>query len=108
MGRIAATTATPTLIFGEPGTGKEILPRPSTTKALGKGPFVCLNCGKIPRGLLESELFGYEGSVFCGGKENGYTGKFEQANGGTLFLDEIDCSLWRPRPPFYRSCKPAK
>lgn len=92
MGMIAATTTIPVLIFGEPGTGKEVVAQAiHNSSEWADGPFVSLDCSKIPRGLLESELFGYEGGVFCGGKENGYTGKFEQANGGTLFLDEVNC-----------------
>ncbi|MDY3014229.1 MAG: sigma-54-dependent Fis family transcriptional regulator [Evtepia sp.] len=92
MGMVAATTSTPVLIFGEQGTGKEIIAQAiHNSSQWADGPFVSLNCSKLPRGLLESDLFGYEGGVFCGGKENGYTGKFELANGGTLFIDEIDC-----------------
>lgn len=92
MGRIAATTAITHTDLWRARHGKgDSGPGHPQRKPLGKGPLRRLNCGKIPRGLLESELFGYEGGVFCGGKENGYTGKFEQANGGTLFLDEIDC-----------------
>lgn len=92
MGMIAATTAIPVLIFGESGTGKDVVAQAiHNSSACAGGPFVSLDCSKIPRGLLESELFGYEGGVFCGGKENGHTGKFEQANGGTLFLDEVNC-----------------
>ncbi|NLY71425.1 MAG: sigma 54-interacting transcriptional regulator [Clostridiales bacterium] len=52
-------------------------------------PFVAINCGALPSGLIESELFGYEGGAFTGAKKEGQAGKFEQANGGTLFLDEI-------------------
>ena len=92
MGMIAASTPIPVLIFGEPGTGKEVIAQAiHNSSEWADAPFVSLDCSKIPRGLLESELFGYEGGVFCGGKENGYTGKFEQANGGTLFLDEVNC-----------------
>jgi transcriptional regulator with PAS, ATPase and Fis domain len=53
------------------------------------GPFVAINCGALPIGLIESELFGYEGGTFTGAKKNGNPGKFELADGGTIFLDEI-------------------
>lgn len=90
LGRVAATTSVPVMIFGESGTGKEVLAQAiHNSSEWGDGPFISMDCSKIPRGLLESELFGYEGGVFGGGKENGYMSKFEQANGGTLFLSEI-------------------
>lgn len=90
MGMVAATTSLPVMIFGESGTGKEVLAQAiHNTSERADGPFVSLDCSKIPRALLESELFGYEGGVFRGGKENGYMGRFEQANGGTLFLNEV-------------------
>ena len=50
---------------------------------------MALNCGAIPRNLIESELFGYEGGAFTGAKSSGQPGKFEIADGGTIFLDEI-------------------
>lgn len=53
------------------------------------GNFIKLNCAAIPRDLLESELFGYEGGAFTGAKKEGKIGKFELADGGTIFLDEI-------------------
>ncbi|WP_341459931.1 sigma-54 dependent transcriptional regulator [Clostridium baratii] len=51
--------------------------------------FVAINCGAIPKNLIESELFGYEEGAFTGAKKGGKLGKFEVANGGTVFLDEI-------------------
>lgn len=53
------------------------------------GPFIAVNCGSLPKELMESELFGYAEGAFTGARRQGYKGKFEQANGGTLFLDEI-------------------
>src|SRR5262249_37298927 len=53
------------------------------------GPFVGINCSAIPRELLESELFGYEGGAFTVAKRGGHPGKFELAEGGTILLDEI-------------------
>ena len=91
LGQIAAETPAPVLIFGESGTGKEMLAQAiHNASDRADGPFVCVNCSAIPKGLLESELFGYEGWAFSGAKEGGYPGKFELADGGTLFLDEID------------------
>ena len=54
-----------------------------------EGPFVAVNCGAIPRELIESEFFGYEAGAFTGALKGGRPGKFELAMGGTLFLDEI-------------------
>ena len=51
--------------------------------------FIAVNCGSLPKELMESELFGYAEGAFTGARRQGYKGKFEQANGGTLFLDEI-------------------
>ncbi len=77
------------LIYGETGTGKELIGRALhyTSKRKGR-PFVAVNCAAIPSGLLESELFGFEKGAFTGAMSS-RVGKIEEASGGTLFLDEI-------------------
>lgn len=77
------------MIMGETGTGKEVAARTLHRLSGRSGEFVAINCGALPRDLLASELFGYEGGAFTGAKSSGAKGKFEYANGGTLFLDEI-------------------
>jgi len=78
------------LIMGESGTGKELFAQSiHNYSQRDKEPFVVLNCGAIPRNLIESELFGYEEGAFTGAKTKGNPGKFEIADGGTIFLDEI-------------------
>lgn len=77
-------------IKGESGTGKELIARAIHENSSRKsGPFLAINCGAIPKDLMESELFGYVEGAFTGAKRQGYKGKFEQANHGTIFLDEI-------------------
>lgn len=77
-------------IYGESGTGKELIARViHQNSAYKDGPFVAVNCGAIPRELMESELFGYVEGAFTGARRQGHQGKFEQANHGTIFLDEI-------------------
>ncbi|MBZ9685311.1 sigma 54-interacting transcriptional regulator [Clostridium estertheticum] len=90
ISRKAAKTHSNVLILGESGTGKELFAH-SIHLASNRqyAPFVKVNCAAIPTGLLESELFGYEGGAFTGAKKEGKVGKFEQADGGTIFLDEI-------------------
>lgn len=80
----------PVLIYGETGSGKEIIAR-LIHEGLKKDnkAFISLNCSAIPENLFESELFGYEGGAFTGSSSEGKMGKLELANGGTLFLDEI-------------------
>jgi len=77
------------LIRGESGTGKELVARSiqSNSKRL-RGPFVAINCGAIPDGLLEAHLFGHQKGSFTGASYD-KPGVFEVANGGTVFLDEI-------------------
>jgi len=78
------------ILEGESGTGKEVLAQSIHNAGLRKnGPFVAVDCGAIPRELLESEMFGYEEGAFTGARKGGSRGKFELANKGTLFLDEV-------------------
>jgi PAS domain S-box-containing protein len=85
-----AKVDTTVLITGESGAGKDVLAQ-LIHRQSGRveGPFIKVNCGAIPRDLVESELFGYEGGAFTGALKNGKVGIIERANRGTLFLDEI-------------------
>ncbi|MDQ5987754.1 MAG: Arginine utilization regulatory protein RocR [Syntrophus sp. SKADARSKE-3] len=90
MGWKAAATASPVLIWGETGVGKEIVAGYIHQSGdRNKKPFVAINCASIPDELLESELFGYDEGSFTGAKRSGKPGLLEEAHGGTLFLDEI-------------------
>lgn len=90
LARRASRTSSTLLITGESGTGKEIIAQAIHTRSVRRdAPFISVNCGAIPKELIESELFGYEGGAFTGAKRNGSPGKFELANGGTILLDEI-------------------
>lgn len=84
-----APIKTNVLLLGETGTGKEVVARALHRRSGRTGEFVAINCGALPRDLLATELFGYEGGAFTGARETGAVGKFEFADGGTLFLDEI-------------------
>ena len=91
---MAAPTNGRVLVFGENGTGKELVAR--SVHALSRragGAFVEVNCAAIPEELIESELFGYARGAFTGAVSD-RQGKFEMADGGTIFLDEVaDMSL---------------
>jgi transcriptional regulator with PAS, ATPase and Fis domain len=77
------------LLSGESGTGKELFAQAIHNNCRTQGPFMAVNCAAMPRNLIESELFGYEGGSFTGAERGGRPGKIELAHGGTLFLDEI-------------------
>jgi hydrogenase-4 transcriptional activator len=87
--RLVARSSAPVLLFGETGTGKEIIARAiHEHSAFRAGPFRRVNCGAIPSELIDAELFGHEPGAFTGAVTR-RKGWFEQADGGTLFLDEI-------------------
>src|SRR5665811_1017221 len=89
MASRAAIATSTVLIHGETGTGKELLAKAVHFNSRRKDkPFVTINCGAIPKDLLESELFGHVRGSFTGALAN-KRGKVELADGGTLFLDEI-------------------
>jgi formate hydrogenlyase transcriptional activator len=86
--QVAPTDST-VLICGETGTGKELVARAVHDRSKRKDrPLVKVNCGSIPSGLVESELFGHEKGAFTGAMQR-RIGRFELANGGTIFLDEV-------------------
>ncbi|MGC3835533.1 sigma-54-dependent transcriptional regulator [Moritella viscosa] len=85
-----ADTPADILLFGETGTGKELVARSLHEQSSRRTHnFVAINCGAVPENLIESELFGHEKGAFSGASER-RIGKFEYAQGGTLFLDEIE------------------
>ena len=88
--RTISGTPSTVLLMGESGTGKELLAQSIHNASTRKNEvFIAVNCGALPKNLIESELFGYEEGAFTGSKKGGHAGKFELANGGTIFLDEI-------------------
>ncbi|HVV91845.1 MAG TPA: sigma-54 dependent transcriptional regulator [Hyphomicrobiales bacterium] len=87
IGRLARSRA-PVFITGESGTGKEVAAHAVHSRSGRGARFVALNCGAIPRELMESEIFGHVRGAFTGAVED-HAGAAELAHGGTLFLDEI-------------------
>src|SRR5271167_3243050 len=86
--RVGPTEAS-VLLTGESGSGKELAAQSIHDCSLRQGgPFVAINCGAIPAGLIEAELFGYEKGSFTGAVRS-HAGVFERADGGTLLLDEV-------------------
>ena len=86
---LVADSDVPVLLLGETGSGKEVIARAMRNRSRrAAGPFVRVNCGAIPAGLIDSELFGHERGSFSGAVSQ-RQGWFERADGGTLFLDEV-------------------
>lgn len=89
IARQVAPTDLTVLITGESGTGKEVFPKIIHQLSVRKhGPYIAVNCGAIPEGTIDSELFGHEKGSFTGAHES-RKGYFEVVNGGTIFLDEV-------------------
>jgi PAS domain S-box-containing protein len=87
--KAVSTSPSTALIFGETGTGKEVVARTiHETGDRAEGPFIAINCGALPEALLESELFGYCKGAFTGADKD-KPGRLALAEGGTLLLDEI-------------------
>ena len=89
IGLQVAPTDLSVLITGESGTGKEVFPKIIHFHSARKhGAYIAVNCGAIPEGTIDSELFGHEKGSFTGAMDS-RQGYFEVANGGTIFLDEV-------------------
>jgi len=89
IARQVAGTDLTVLISGESGTGKEVFPQIIHQLSSRKhGSYIAVNCGAIPEGTIDSELFGHEKGSFTGAHES-RKGYFEEVNGGTIFLDEV-------------------
>jgi len=89
MVRRVAPSSSPVLLLGETGTGKEVIANAiHQLSPRAHKPFIKVNCGAIPRGLVDSELFGHEKGAFTGALLR-KRGRFERAEGGTIFLDEV-------------------
>jgi len=87
--RQVAPLTSPVILFGETGTGKEVVARAiHNLSGRNESPFIKVNCGAIPETLMDSELFGHEKGAFTGALSQ-KRGRFERAHGGTIFLDEI-------------------
>lgn len=85
-----ANVEVPVVILGESGVGKTLLAKEMHKSSnRSEAPFINVNCGAIPKDLIEAELFGYEEGSFTGAKKHGRKGLFEAAHGGTLLLDDI-------------------
>ncbi len=103
LAKTASVSSCKILLQGENGTGKEIFAQAIHNNSNRRDkPFIAINCAAIPRDLVESELFGYEGGAFTGAKREGRPGKFELAEGGTLFLDEIESMPLESQPKLLR------
>jgi pSer/pThr/pTyr-binding forkhead associated (FHA) protein len=87
LARIAPAPV-PVLVAGETGTGKELVAEAIHQLSGRRGPFVPVNCGALPRTLVESELFGHRRGAFSGARDD-HPGLARRAHGGTLFLDEV-------------------
>jgi len=88
--RASSRSDSTVLLTGESGTGKELFAQAiHNASSRSQESFVAVNCGALPRDLVQSELFGYVDGAFTGSRRGGSAGKFELADGGTLFLDEI-------------------
>jgi len=89
IARQVAPTDLSVFITGESGTGKEVFPQIIHHNSARKhGPYIAVNCGAIPEGTIDSELFGHEKGAFTGAQDT-RKGYFEVVNGGTIFLDEV-------------------
>ena len=87
--KLVSPTDASVYVCGETGVGKEYVARAIHENSPENHLFIAVNCGSLPKELMESELFGYAEGAFTGARRQGYKGKFEQADGGTKILDEI-------------------